>query len=181
VWPFKNSRIDFSAQAQTASAVLMGATGEAAPRLLKILVGEEQAGENQKLLAPLTCEILIFGLHLTDRIAFARLGAGSRSGFMNALLRFIQRELQPPVAVQLEHLYNTRNTFYGGFPKLYSEDKGNLKGTLFWEFGKAMGSVYANSNPMAIMEASMFGMTFMQSIQEAFENARVPRIASRSL
>src|SRR6266446_10247166 len=135
MWPFKKRRGDFSALPQKASAVLLGVTEEAAPHLLKALVGEERVDENQKLLAPLTCELLIFGLHLTDRIAFGRLGASNRSDFMNALLPAIQQELQPPVSSQLEHLYNTRNTLYGGFRKLYPDKKENLKGTLFWEFG----------------------------------------------
>jgi len=151
----------------------MGAAEEAAPHLLKALVGEERSNQNQELLAQLTSELLIFGLHLTDRIAFGRLGASNRSGFMNALLPAVQRELQPPVSSQLEQLYNIRNTFYGSFCKLYPDKKENLKGTLFWEFGKALGSVYANSNPGAIMEVSIFGMTFMRCINEAFEKTKV--------
>jgi hypothetical protein len=173
MWPFKKRGGDFSARAQTASAVLLGVTEEAAPLLLKALVGEKGVDDNQQILAPLSSELLIFGLHLTDRIAFGRLGASDRSGFMNALLPAIQRGLKPPLSSQLEHLYNTRNTFYGGFRKLYPDEKENLKGTLFWEFGKALGSVYANSNPLAIMEVSMFGMTFMRGIHEAFEKTKV--------
>jgi hypothetical protein len=63
----------------------MAATEEAAPLLLKALVGEERVDANQELTAPLTLELLIFGLHLTDRIAFGQLGDENRSGFMNAL------------------------------------------------------------------------------------------------
>lgn len=115
----------------------------------------------------------MFGLHLTDRIAFGRLGASNTAGFMDALLPAIQSELQPTVSSQLEDLYNTRNTFYGGFRKLYPDENENLKGTLFWEFGKALGSVYANSNPARITGVSMFGMTFMQAINQAFDTAKV--------
>ena len=97
MWPFKKSGGDFSARAQTASAVLMGVAEEAVPHLLKALVGEERVDESKNLLAPLTSELLIFGLHLTDRIAFGQLGASNRSGFMNALLPAIQRELEPTV------------------------------------------------------------------------------------
>jgi len=165
--------VDFAEQAQTASAMLIGATEEGARHLLKALVGEERANEDRELLAPLTCELLIFALHLTDRIAFARLGTRSRSGFMDALLTAVQRRLRPPIAEDLEQLYNTRNAFYGGFRNLYPEKNENLKGTLFWEFGKALGSVYADGNPGAITEISTFGMTFMQIIQEAIENAKV--------
>jgi hypothetical protein len=170
MWPFKKSGEDYSARAQTASAVLIGVTQEAAPHLLKALVGEERVDENHKLLALFTTELLIFGLHLTDRIAFSHLGASKRSGFMNVLLPAVQRELRPPLSSQLEQLYNARNSFYGSFPKLYADENENLKGTLFCEFGKALGSVYANSNPVAVTQTSMLGMTFMQGIQEVQEN-----------
>jgi hypothetical protein len=173
MWLFKKSGGDFSLCAQTAAAVLMAATKEAAPLLLKTLVGEESVDANQGLIAPLTSELLKFGLHLTDRIAFGRLGASNTAEFMDVLLPAIQSELQPTVSSQLEDLYNTRNTFYGGFRKLYPDENENLKGTLFWEFGKALGSVYASSNPARITGVSMFGMTFMQAINEAFDTAKV--------
>jgi hypothetical protein len=173
MWPFKKSGENFSLRAQTAAAVLMAATEEATPHLLKSLVGEDCIDANQELIAPLTSELLIFGLHLTDRIAFGRLGASDRAEFMDAFLPAIQSELQPPVSSRLEDLYNTRNTFYGGFRKLCPDENENLKGTLFWEFGKALGSVYANSNPVRITGTSMFGMTFMQAINQAFDAANV--------
>ncbi|MCY3024461.1 MAG: hypothetical protein NTW87_36260 [Planctomycetota bacterium] len=173
MWPFRKSGDHFSVGAAAACNVLMGATEEGTPHLLEALVGKERVGESEDLLAPIKCELLIFGLHLTDRIAFARLGAGSTSGFMNALLPLIQQELEPAIGAQLEHLYNMRNTFYGGFCKLYPDKEEDLKGTLFWEFGKAMGSVYADSNPVAIMQTSMFGMTFMEAMIETFEESNV--------
>ena len=172
MWPFKKkSDGDFSLPAQTAATALLDTTEQAAPNLLKALVGE--GGVKQELLVPLTLELLIFGLHLTDRIAFDRLGADNRAGFMNSLLPTVQRELQPPVSTHLQALYNTRNPFYGGFRKLYPEQQETLKGTLFWEFGKALGSIYADGNPAAITETSMFGMTFMQAINQAFESGGV--------
>lgn len=173
MWPFKKSGGDFSLRTQTAATVLMVATAEAAPHLLKSLVGEECINANQELIAPLTAELIIFGLHLTDRIAFGRLGASDRAKFMDALLPAIQSKLQPSVSSRLEDLYNTRNNFYGEFHKLYPSENENLKGTLFWEFGKALGSVYANSNPVRITETSMFGMTFMKAINQAFDAANV--------
>jgi hypothetical protein len=173
MWPFQKSGGDLSARAQIASAVLMGVTEEAVPHLLKALVGKKPTDQNQEMLSPLKSELLIFALHLTDRIAFGRLGAPNRSGFMNALLPAIQRELQPPVSSQLEQLYNTRNAFYGGFRKLYPDKKESLKGTLFWEFGKALSSVYANNNPVVTVEVSMFGMTFMEGIHEAFKKTKI--------
>ena len=92
---------------------------------------------------------------------------------MNALLPSVQRELKPPLDSQFQDLYNTRNMFYGGCPRLFPEKKDNLKGTLFWEFGKAMGSVYANSHPVAIMQTAIEGMDFMGAVNQAIAIATV--------
>lgn len=168
----KNSG-NFSVRAQTAAAVLMAATEKAAPHLLRSLVGENCIDANKELITPLTSELLIFGLHLTDRIALGRLGANDRAEFMDALLPAIQDELQLPLNSRLEDLYNTRNTFYGEFRKLYPAEKESLKGTLFWEFGKALGVVFANSNPARISETSIFGMVFMQTVNNDFDAENV--------
>jgi hypothetical protein len=51
----------------------------------------------------------------------------------------------------------------------------NLKGTLFWEFGKLMASpshypdpVYANWNPIAMAQLSLWALKLMLAIAEAF-------------
>ena len=48
-----------------------------------------------------------------------------------------------------------------------------LKGTLFWEFGKAMGLVYAENNPVAIAQTAMDGMDFMGTVNQALATAKV--------
>ena len=165
--------MDFSAQAQTSSALLMGWTEGGAPHLLKALVGEERFDESRHLLVVVQGELLMFGLHLTDRIAFGKLGASARAYFMDALLPSIQSELRPPLSTQLETVYNARQTFYSGFHKLYPDEKESLKGTLFWELGKMLSAMYADGNPAAIVGASMLGMEFMKGLSKAFEDAGV--------
>lgn len=170
MWPVKNRSDErFSAAAQTAATVLLAATEEAAPHLWKALVRGDDAAKNEELAAPVAMELLVFGLHFTDRIAFGRLGVEDRATFMDSLLPAIQSGLQPSIAEHLRGLYNTRNTFYGGFRKLFPDGQEGLKGTLFWEFGKALGSVYANSNPVVVTETSMFGMDYIQALTRAFE------------
>jgi hypothetical protein len=173
MWPLSRSTEHIDAQAKIVAPILMGCCEQTAPIFLKALVGEKKAGSNQGLIAPLTIELLVFALHLTDRITFARLGPSKRAKFMNALLPGVQRELKPPLDSQLQRLYNTRNTFYGGFPKLFPDKKDNLKGTLFWEFGKAMGSVYAENNPVAIAQTAMDGMDFMVTVNQVLATAKV--------
>ena len=173
MWPFKKSGKDFTFQAKAAAVVLITETRDSTAHLLKSLVGEERFESSEELVVPLVAELLAFGLHLTDRMAFGRLGESNRAEFMDALLLAVRSELQPPVSSQLRDLYNSRNSFYGGFRKFYPEGNETLKGTLFWEFGKALGSIYANSNPVAITEASKFGMTFMQAISQEFERVKV--------
>jgi hypothetical protein len=173
MWPFKKSGGSFSLQTQTAAVLLRAASDEAAPHLLKKLVGEEHIDTNQELIAPLTLELLIFGLHLTDRIAFQRLGESDRTEFMDVLLPIIRSELEPRVGSQFKDLYNTRNTFYSGFRKLWPDKNESVKGTLFWEFGKALGSVYANFNPARIALVSGFGVDFMKIITQEFDAQKV--------
>lgn len=173
MWPFKKNIGNFSVQAQKATDVIIGATEESTPHLLAALVGEERVKANQKLIIPLTSELLIFGIHLTNRIAFSRLGVGKRADFMDALLPAIQRKLRPPVSSQFGHLYNTRNTFYGSFLKFYPDNKENFEGSLFWEFGKVLSSVYGNSNPVAIMQIAMFSMNFTQCFYKVFDQINI--------
>jgi hypothetical protein len=173
MWRFNRRSNNFDAQAKAAAPILIACCEETAPTFLKALVGENNLDSNKELITPLTIELLVFGLHLADRITFGRLGARGRSAFMNALLSRVRDELKSPLNSQLQDLYNTRNAFYAGFQKLTPDDKDNLKGTLFWEFGKAMGSVYAGSNPVAIMEASMQGMSLLNTINRVLATVKV--------
>jgi len=131
MWPFNRRSENFDAQAKTAAPILIVCCEETAPTFLKALVGENNLDSNKELIAPLTIELLVFGLHLADRITFGRLGARGRSAFMNALLPRVRDELKPPLNSQLQDLYNTRNVFYTDFRRLAPDDRDNLKGTLF--------------------------------------------------
>ncbi len=173
MWPFNRRSENFDAQAKAAAPMLIACCKETAPTLLKALVGENKPDNNKELIAPLTIELLVFGLHLADRITFGCLCARGRSAIMNALLPRVRDELEHPLNSRLQDLYNTRNAFYAGFRKLAPDDKDNLKGTLFWEFGKAMGSVYADSNPVAIIEASREGMSFMSAISQVLTTVKL--------
>jgi hypothetical protein len=164
---------NFHEQAKTVASMLIDCCQETAPVFLKTLLGEDNLVNNKGLIAPLTIELLVFGLHLCDRITFDHLGERGRSTFMDALLPRVREELEPPFDSKLQDSYNTRNAFYGSFRRLAPDNNRNLKGTLFWEFGKAMSSVYADDNPVAVIEASMEGMSFMRTINQVLAIAKV--------
>lgn len=171
--PFEeNSDLVFE-KAKTAALILAACCEELTPVLLRALVSEESTESNNELIAPLSLEMFMFGLHLTDRIAFDRLGPTNRTLFMNALLERVQNKLKPPLDSQLHSFYNLRIVFYARFPKLFADKDDNLKDTLFWEFGKALSAIYAFNNPVAIVKASTVGMEFLGALNQAFDAANV--------
>jgi hypothetical protein len=170
---FKKHNLELLDRAKTASAVLKGIVEETAPHLLTKLIGEKSIGEDNQLLPYITSELLILGLHLTERISFERFESDKASGFINAMLPSIQQEFQPPIRSQLEHLYNTRNIFYGGFGKLYPDENETLEGTLLWEFGKILGSALAKSNPILITDISVLAMDFIKRVIDAYEKNKI--------
>ena len=173
MWPFNKRTENFDAKADIVAPLLMDCCKEAAPTFLKTLVGEDKADAQSEHLVPLTIELLIFALHLTDRITFGRLGGDSRSSFMDALLPRVQGMLYPHFHGNFQEQYNLRNSFYGGFRKFYPEKNENLENTLFWEFSKATGTIYSKSNPAAIMLMVGDSMNFMSTINELLTKANV--------
>lgn len=177
MWPFRGNvpSGDVLRRSEVAATILIVIANESAPYAVKELVGEERADASGELISPITLELLILGLHLTDRMAFSKLGAANRTVFVDALLPAVQRQLNSALQPRVEALYNTRNMFYGGFRNLYPDKAKNeiLKGTLFWEFGKSLGAIYANSNPIAITQVSALGMTIMQSVVDSYEKMKV--------
>ena len=173
MWPFNKDADTLDTQANASACMLLKCSQEAVPTFLHALVAEENTSNNEAMAASLAIELLVFALHLTDRITFIRLGSRKRSAFMNVLLPRVRSDLSPPLDSQLEQIYNTRNRFYGGFQKLLPEKDENLKGTLFWEFGKAMGSVYTNNNPARIALTTRAAADFMNTVNRALVAAKV--------
>lgn len=123
MWSFRKTAGAPTEKVSAAANVLTGASEAAAPILLEALVGKDAAAGKQQEVAPLRLEMLAFGLHLTDRLAFARLGAHGRSEFMDKLLPVAQANLGSQIGPHLGQLYNSRNVFYGGFAKLHADGK----------------------------------------------------------
>lgn len=165
--------INYKSLALTISSQIIGMVDEAIPHFVNALM-DNRLDENQVGIDhALTTELIIFSVHLVDRIAFRELGTTQRELFIDALLPIVQQELQVAMSSQFLALYNTRNEFYGRFQHLYPGHNQPSKGTLFWEFGKALGAVYAGSNPVRIMNAASLGLTIYETLLNAdFFNLR---------
>lgn len=136
--------------------------------LMDALFGKENAENNSEYIEPLYLELLVFALQITDRIVFAKLGSEDRAEFMNELLSVVKKRIQSPIKSEFRSLYNSRTAFYASFQKLLPDESESPKGTLFWEFGKALGAVYCNSNPVSVTEVAIFAHFFSMEFAESF-------------
>lgn len=94
-------------------------------------------------------ELIVFSLHLADRIAFGAVGPERRSRFVEALegavvghiakgaLADPSPEATRQFAVKFQSLMMRRTQTYAGFP-LAAPGAQSLKGTLLWEAAKAI-------------------------------------------
>jgi hypothetical protein len=144
-----------------------------APLLLRALTGQDDPPPNDGLTSALEIEVLALILHVMDRHVFQCLGPQRRDEFMNELLVATKRLLPSPLAEGFADTYNSRNQYYGRMSKLYPPTGENLKGTVFWEFAKAMASVYANSNPAAVMAATLLAMESEKFVRELLNSEHV--------
>jgi hypothetical protein len=102
-------------------------------------------------------EILILALHCLDRAAFAYYGAEYRSAFMDSGVSFaaeamcegIPEERRTEFVASFRTHYNQRQAAYGALVFPTTDD---LKGTLFWEFGKRICEQTGVHNPVSIFE-----------------------------
>jgi hypothetical protein len=182
----EKSRADLLAAAEMAADLLMGLFQGFRPTFFDALVGDNKSAQTKEVTAHGSAEMMAFALHLTDRIALARLGNEKRGAFMDAFFPAVQSRVDATLATALPSLYNTRLLFYQSCKMPSGEPNANLKGTLFWEFGKLMASpchypdpVYANWNPVAMVQVGLWGMRLMTAIANAFDAANVFEASKR--
>ncbi len=119
-------------------------------------------------LADLQAEILVFGLHCLDRAVFSRFGEEYRKAFMDrafaiarlALASVAPDDHQTSFLAHIDKFYNGRQREYAA---LNLPTDQNVKGTLFWEFGRRVCEDAGVYNPVAVMDmvyegASLFRM-----------------------
>jgi hypothetical protein len=176
----RKSPAELSAAAERGADLLLALSERFRPSFFAALIGETSGDQAKAVTERGTAEALAFALHLTDRIALTRLGNAQRAAFMDAFLPAVQRKVDDTLAPALPGLYNQRTLFYQSCKMPVEGSKENLKGTLFWEFGKLMASpchypnpVSPNWNPVAMMQLSLWGMDLMVAIADEFDGAQL--------
>jgi hypothetical protein len=109
-------------------------------------------------------EVVVFYMHLVDRLAFAYLGAARRGTFADrfteAVLHAMLAGLRstPPEALgrALLDTYNRRQIQYARYKVLIPKEKEPLKDTLYWEFSKVLFGFLDDENPATIMFLNIF-------------------------
>lgn len=105
-------------------------------------------------------EVIVFYMHLVDRLAFAHLGAARREifgdRFVVAVVKEILRELSKDVSADdfcqaLRNTYNRRQIQYSQYKKLIPPQNEPLKGTLYWEFSKVLFQYLDDHNPATLV------------------------------
>ena len=114
-------------------------------------------------------ESLLFVLHLTDRVAFARMGAVARDGFVQGVLTIFAGRIGEEVFRDEYAKSQARWSVYG---QLAPTRAASPKGTLFWEFGKSICQQFNEINPAVAMMVSMRAAGIFESLDHAFQKLR---------
>jgi hypothetical protein len=105
-------------------------------------------------------EVIVFYMHLVDRLAFAHLGAAKRQvfgdRFIVAVVKEVLRQLSKEISADdfgglLRDTYNRRQVEYAQFRVPIPKKDEPLKDTLYWEFSKIMFDLLDNTNPATLM------------------------------
>jgi hypothetical protein len=107
-------------------------------------------------------ELIVFSLHLADRIAFNVLGPEKRDQFIDALVDSVSSNLAQSIIKDTTSsetrqrfqrsvltLYNERTRFYAPL-QIPSDGEAPLKGNLFWEAAKGVTNAYFPNDVAAL-------------------------------
>jgi len=105
-------------------------------------------------------EVIVFYMHLVDRMAFAHFGAAKRETFgdrfvvavVREMVRELSKDLSPDECGQtLGDTYNRRQIQYAKYKVLIAKKDDPLKDTLYWEFSKILFGFLDDTNPVTLM------------------------------
>ena len=129
-------------------------------------------------------EYILIYLHLIDRIAVECLPAEQRYEFQGGLVRWVIKESQKVYKEKFKNaeayhgllssnfedafgdLYNERQREYSEYVKLIAGPGEAAGGTLFWDFGKRIGSILGHTDVITVMGAqgaAVQGVTFLNT------------------
>lgn len=120
-------------------------------------------------------EEVAFGLNLFGQILHTKIGGERKGSLLENIADHVALELNLSLedfdANIVRSLITNRQGSYGAlaFPK----NRGPLKGTLFWEYGKYLSLRCSVINPIIITEMSKNGMSNFQSLGKAISRLKL--------
>jgi hypothetical protein len=110
-------------------------------------------------------EVVVFYMHIVDRLAFRHLGPKRRQVFgdcfvlkvIEEFLRIPEKGIDPAAfASQLKDTYNRRQIEYARYGELIPAKEDPPKDTLFWEFNKILFAFINDTNPVTLLFLNLF-------------------------
>ncbi len=145
---------------------LVGGATETATIIMEELGKRFGVGFRDGNVAPqFLVEVIVFYMHLIDRLAFVHLGVEKREvfgdRFIVAVVKELLRELSREVSADefgrtLRDTYNQRQTQYARYKALIPDKDAPLKDTLYWEFSKILFGLLDDQNPATLMFLDLF-------------------------
>ncbi len=139
---------------------LVGGAGEVVAFIIEQLRTRFGVGLRDISSAPqITIEVIVFYMHLVDRLALAHLGVEKREAFVDrfivAVVKEVSRELAKQVSADdfvpaLRETYNLRQVQYARYRMLMPSEREALKNTLFWEFSNVLFGFFDDHNPVTL-------------------------------
>jgi hypothetical protein len=123
-------------------------------------------------------EILLFEVHLLDRLIFGALGPFKRKVFVDAVFEQLGRAAQP-MGLTVDALMDRVNKSqqeYAKYKRFYGEKGESLQGTLCWEFGKRLTFRYGVTNPAAPIWVTGRAMNLMNSLAGVVKHLEIDRL-----
>lgn len=101
-------------------------------------------------------EVMVFYMHLVDRLAFSHLGAAGREAFADRFVETVLKESLKDLATipdcdfakSLRDTYNRRQVQYTKYKSLVAKNDEPPKDTLCWEFSKILFGFLNDTNPV---------------------------------
>ena len=144
---------------------LVGSATETASFIMEELGKRFNVGFRDRSWVPqFIIEVIVFYMHLVDRLAFAHLGLGGREKFADqfeiAVVKEVLRELNPELSAddfggKLRDTYNRRQMEYAKCKALIPNKDEPPKNTLLWEFSKVLFGFLDDENPATLIFLNM--------------------------
>jgi len=169
MWPFGRSKPKLQQRVKDAHELIIGLAEKTTPALLATTIGDDWQNQAANQFAPMRVECLMFQLHLTDRLVNARLRE-HRAEFMDTLLPLTYLDIPNELQASFEETYNNRQQLYGSCKKVYADKDEAFRGTLMWEFGKAITYQFCGEIPVdKVMGVVGYGALLLESLDTGYK------------